>query len=832
MSDSGAIVPNATYRVQLHAGFTLDDAGQIADYLRDLGISHIYCSPYLQAAPGSKHGYDVVDHTRINDELGGRAAHRRLSAVLSSLGMGHILDIVPNHMAIAGRRSAWWWDLLKHGPASTYARFFDIDWDPPERRLAGKILVPILGDQYGRVLESGEIEVARDEDETFVRYHDHEVPIAPGSIDVLPGTPSDTDEAIAHVNSDPALLHPLLESQHYRLAYWRTDLELNYRRFFDINELVALRMEEPEVFDHVHALVLDLIEDGELDGLRIDHVDGLRTPESYLARLRRRAPHAYIVVEKILESDETLPQSWPVQGSTGYDWLNVCSRLFVDPAGEGPITELYAEVTDENPDLDELVREKKLLVMAEHLASDLERVTASFVEVCERHPRHRDYTRHELREALKEVTAALDVYRTYIDTDARTISSRDSARIESAIFAARGRRADIDSDLFDFLRAIMLLRHEGRAEDEFIMRWQQTTGPVMAKAVEDTLFYDFCPLVSLNEVGGHPGAWSITAEEFHQHNAAAADSWPAGMLAGSTHDTKRSEDVRARIHTLSEIPGEWGHAVRRWSAKNARHKTAGMPGPNTEYLLYQTLVGAHPLDVDRAVEYMRKATKEAKRFTSWTDPDAEFDAALEGFVRTILADADFTGDLESFAAPLIPAGRINALAQTLLKLTSPGVPDIYQGTEVWDLSLVDPDNRRPVDFESRRKLLDYVTAASHTEILALADDGAPKLFVIHKTLGLRAARPELFDRRAAYRPLAVEGPGADRAVAFARSDDLVTVVPRLVLSRPPEWREARVALPGGTWHNLFTGEPLSGEATVGSLFDPFPVALLSRAAGS
>ena len=826
MSDSGRTVPNATYRIQLHSGFTLDDAAQVADYLHDLGITHIYCSPFLQAASGSRHGYDVVDHTRINDELGGLAAHRRMSDVLARLSMGHILDIVPNHMAIAGRKSAWWWDVLKNGPASNFARFFDIDWDPPERPLAEKILVPILGDHYGRVLEAGEIEVARDEEEIFVRYHEHEVPLAPGSIDVLPGTPANDDEAIAHINSDPALLHTLLESQHYRLAFWRTDLELNYRRFFDINDLVALRMEEPEVFDHVHALALQLIEDGELDGLRIDHVDGLRNPDAYLTRLRHRAPIAYIVVEKILGAGETLPRSWPVDGTTGYDWLNVCSRLFVDPAGEKPLQDLYASFIGEEADLGELKREKKLLVMTEVLASDLERATAMLVEVCERHPRHRDYTRHELREALKEVTASLDVYRTYIDADARSISPEDAGRIEAAVALARDRRPDIDTNLFDFLEGVLKLGHEGRPETEFIMRWQQTTGPITAKSIEDTLFYDFCPLVSLNEVGGDPELWSTTIEGFHNHNALAARDFPLSMLATSTHDTKRSEDVRARIHTLSEIPDAWANAVRSWAVLNARHKTTDMPDRISEYLLYQTLVGAHPLDADRAADYMRKASKEAKRYTSWTAPDPDFDAALEKFVRGILGDAEFVRDLNDFVAPLIAAGRVNSLAQTVLKLTSPGVPDIYQGTEVWDLSLVDPDNRRPVDYDARRRLLDFVSTATHEEVLERTDEGAPKLFVIHRLLALRAERPDLFDRRAAYSPVPVEGPAAARAVAFARSDVMIVVVPRLVLARPPEWGEARVTLPAGEWRNLFTGESAHEAATVGRLFASFPVAVL------
>jgi (1->4)-alpha-D-glucan 1-alpha-D-glucosylmutase len=449
-----------------------------------------------------------------------------------------------------------------------------------------------------------------------------------------------------------------------------------------------------------------------------------------------------------------------------------------------------------------------------------------FVDVCERHPRHRDYTRHELRESLKELTAALDVYRTYIDADARTISSDDSIRIEAAVTTARERRPDIDSNLFDFLTAVLTLQHEGRPETEFIMRWQQTTGPIMAKAVEDTLFYDYCPLVSLNEVGGDADRWSTTVEEFHNHNAVAARDFPQTMLATSTHDTKRTEDVRARIHTLSEVPDAWGDAVSRWTELNGRYKTAGMPDANTEYLLYQTLVGAYPLGADRAIDYMRKATKEAKRQTSWTDPDLDFDAALESFVRGVLANEGFVRDLHEFVAPLIPAGRINSLAQTILKLTSPGVPDIYQGTELWDLSLVDPDNRRPVDYEARRRLLEFVSGATHKEVLARADSGAPKLFVIHRILALRAERPELFDRRATYSPLPVDGPSAERSVAFARAGELVVVVPRLVLSRPAEWTHAKVTLPPGDWRNLFTGESVAGDVALGRLLASFPVAVL------
>jgi (1->4)-alpha-D-glucan 1-alpha-D-glucosylmutase len=818
----------ATYRVQLQPEFTFDDLAGIVDYLDSLGISHVYCSPYLQAKPGSPHGYDVVDHTSLNQELGGNAAHERMCATLTRHGMGHIYDVVPNHMATAGRLSVWWWDVLKNGPSSSYARYFDIDWDPPERRLRNKILVPILGDHYGRVLEAGDIRLALVDDEIVVRYEDLEVPVAPGSIDQIPGAPSDLVEAIDFVNSEPALLHALLEAQNYRLAFWRTDLELNYRRFFDIDDLAALRVEEPDVFEHVHSVALGLVDEGKIEGLRIDHVDGLRNPLAYLRRLRRRAPAVHIFVEKILEPGERLPADWPVEGTTGYDWLNLCNGLFIDPASEAPLSELYATFTGEISDLHELEHAKKILVMEEILASDLARITALLLEVCERHTRYRDYTRLELQEAIREVTAALDVYRTYVDADDRSISGTDMKRIDAAMSEARDRRGDLDPNLFEFIAGVLKLEFDGLPETNFLMRWQQTTGPVMAKAVEDTLFYNYNRLVSLNEVGGDARRWGTSLDEFHRRNAAAAGEHPLGMLTTSTHDTKRSEDVRARIDVLTEVPSDWAEAVHRWSAMNEIHRTGEWPDRNTEYLIYQTLVGAHPLDVDRALEYVKKATKEAKVITSWTSPNAEFDQSVETFLRGILGDSDFTTDLESFVTPIVAAGRNNSLAQTLLKLTAPGTPDIYQGCELWNLSLVDPDNRGPVDFEARRKMLDFIRSATTNEVLDRMDEGAPKMFVIHRTLDVRRRLLGAFGVGSAYDPLWVNGPGAVNIVAYLRGGVVVTVVPRLTLTRPPDWGSAAVSLPTGEWRDEFTGATFNGDTPAGSLLQGFPVALLTR----
>jgi (1->4)-alpha-D-glucan 1-alpha-D-glucosylmutase len=808
----------ATYRVQLNHAFDLDAAADRVSYLAELGISHLYCSPYLQAAPGSQHGYDVVDHTSVNAELGGMDALERLAEELAARDMGHILDVIPNHMAIGSRASKWWWDVLKNGPDSSYARFFDIDWDPPDRRLSGKILVPILGDHYGRVLEAGELELAEADGELVVRYFDHEAPIAPGSLEQLPG-----EGSVERINSEPALLHSVLENQHFRLSYWRTDLELNYRRFFDINDLVALRVEEPEVFEHVHALALDLVDRGLLDGLRIDHVDGLRNPSVYLGNLRERARDVYIVVEKILEPGEELP-AWPVEGTTGYDFLNRVAGPFVDPDGEKPLTDFYTTFTGEISDLSELTYELKLKVMDELLASDVERLVALLSEVCERHPRHRDYPRHDLREALRTVVAELDVYRTYVDADARTVRSEDAHRIDSTVAAARTRRPDLDVDLFEFLAGLLLGRSEGGPEAEFTMRWQQTTGPVMAKGLEDTLFYNYNRMVALNEVGGDPGLWGSSVEEFHESNQAAADNWPHSLLATSTHDTKRSEDVRARLLLLTEIPDHWAEAVREWAGQNDRHKRLGYPDRNTEYLLYQTLVGAHPLGVERAVAHMHKATKEAKRFTSWTAPEPDYDKAVEEFVRAVLGDSDFVAALDEFVAPLVGPGRVNSLAILLLKLTCPGVPDIYQGTETWDLSLVDPDNRRPVDYEARRSLLSFIAGASADDVVARADIGAPKMFVIQRALDLRRRRPEAFEA-ASYTPLSVAGPGANKVIAFERAARVAVVVPRLVMGPSSP---ATVQLPPGMWHNVYTTERSADEASTTELFANFPVALLER----
>jgi (1->4)-alpha-D-glucan 1-alpha-D-glucosylmutase len=870
----------ATYRVQLHPGFTFDDAAGLADYLAALGVSHLYLSPILQAAPGSTHGYDVVDPGRVSEALGGEAAYDRLSRVLADRGLGQLLDVVPNHMAVAGRDNRWWWDVLENGPASRYADYFDIDWDPPEAKLRHTVLVPILGDHYGRVLEAGDLRLVRAGGGLLVRYHEHEMPVAPGAVAELLARAAtgagleelarlagglaalplpanraaarargraqealraelaalaERDERVARaidaeverVNSDPDVLDALLRQQHYRLAYWRTaGRELDYRRFFDIASLVALRTEDPEVFAEAHACVLRLLADGKLDGLRIDHPDGLRDPAAYFHRLQA-AGAGWVVAEKILAPGEHLRADWPVAGTTGYEFARHVTGLFVDPAAEGPLARLYADFTGQPADYAAVALESKHHVMRTSLAADVERLVALFVEVCEQHRRYRDYTRTELRHALRETLAALPVYRTYVRAETGAVADEDVRLVSAAAADARGRRPDLDGELFDFLTDVLLLRRRGDVEAQLAMRFQQVSAAVAAKGVEDTAFYRFNRLVALNEVGGDPGRFGTTVDEFHAWNARTARDWPSTLLATSTHDTKRSEDVRARLVLLSEVPDLWASAVWRWAWMNERHWRNGTPDRNAEYLLYQTLVGAFPLETDRALAYMEKAVREAKLETSWLDRAPAYEERLRAFVRDVSADESFTRDLEAFVVPLLPAARTVSLAQTLLKLTAPGVPDLYQGTELWDSSLVDPDNRRPVDFGLRRALLEALRDASPEDALARVDEGAPKLWLVQQALAARRRDPAPF--AGDYAPLRIAGERMGQAVAFLRGGTVATVVPRLVCGLRGDWRDTSVILPAGRWRNQLTGDALDGgPARLADVLARFPVALLRR----
>jgi len=839
--------PRATYRLQLRPGFGFDEAAAIVDYLAALGVSHAYTSPYLQAASGSTHGYDVVDHTHVNRELGGPAAHERFCETLATHDLGQVLDIVPNHMAVTPE-NAWWTDVLENGPSSRYASYFDVDWDPPERKLRNTVLLPVLGDHYGRVLEAGELVLERTGGSFVVRYFEHEFPVAPRTYDAVldrvracddvaflsraaaalpPAWATDrasvdarhrdkevlkrqlarlcverldiaeaVDAAVGAVNADVDALDGLLERQNYRLAYWRTaGEELDYRRFFDITGLAGLRMEDEHVFADTHALVLGWLRSGLLDGVRVDHPDGLSDPEGYVERLRSNAPDAWIVLEKILEPGEALPPAWPVDGTTGYDALARIGGLFLDPAGEAPLSDAYAAFAGASA-WSEVRREAKQHVVEHVLAADLSRLTNRFVEVCERNRRYRDFTRTDLRAVLAETLVAFPVYRTYV-RPGEAVRPEDERVIDEALTEAQQHRPDLDVELFTLLRRVL----RGEVDDELCERFQQTSGPVMAKGVEDTAFYRYVRLVSLNEVGADPSVFGTTLARFHAETAASAAS---SMVASSTHDTKRSEDVRARLALLSEIPDVFADAAERWAK---RHDP---PDRNLAWLVFQTLIGAHPLPLDRLRPYVEKVMREAKQHTSWTAPDEHHEGAVFGWLDELYADGELQVELAAFVAPLVDPGWTNALAAQLVKLTVPGVPDIYQGTELWDPSLVDPDNRRPVDFERRRRLLDELDRLSPAEAWARRAEGLPKLLVTRDAL---RARPD-----GAYRPLPVTGPAADHVIAFARDERVVTVAPRLPIG---------LAGAGG-WQDTAVVLPWSGAVAVADLLADFPVALVTR----
>ncbi len=878
-------IPFGTYRIQLHKDFTFDDASALAGYFQQLGISHVYCSPYLQAAPNSKHGYDVVDHHHVNQELGGEEAHERFCNQLGRFGLGQVLDIVPNHMAIAGQRNRYWWDVLENGPASVYASYFDIDWHPSEKKLRNKVLVPVLGDHYGRVLARHEVCVKRRGGNFFVDYFDNSLPAAPRSLDSvlagaaqrinsdylaflgdsyhnLPvstetdreslaarhrdkevirallgrfcnesaGAASAIDAELEKLNADVDALDAFLERQNFRLSFWKTaGEELMYRRFFDVNTLVGLRMESETVFKDTHSLILDWLQRGILDGIRIDHPDGLRDPDQYFHRLRSATPEGWILGEKILEPGEPLRKNWPIDGTTGYDFLNQAGGLFISPEGLEKITGFYQEFTGENTSYEDMCHEKKLLVMRDILGSDVNRLVTLFSEICENQRNHRDYTRTEIHRAIREVTACFPVYRTFLVSGMKEINPIDQHYIDEAITKAKKHREDVDPDLFDFIRDVLLLKYPGELENEFVMRFQQFTGPAMAKGVEDTTFYCYNRLISANEVGGDPGKPTISVSEFHQHCEEVQQDWPLTMLATSTHDTKRSEDLRARISLLSEMPEEWAEAVQRWSALNKQFKSGDYPDPNTEYLLYQTMMGAWPISAERLQQYMEKATRESKRITSWISPDEAFDKALQNFIEQVSKHEPFLQDLEKFVHPLIVPGRVSSLAQVLLKMTAPGIPDLYQGSEIWDLSLVDPDNRRPVDYDLRRRLLAELPSLNAESIWQRQEEGLPKLWLIHQCLLTRREHGRYFGKEGNYARLNAKGRAADHVAAFTRGNGAVVVVPRLILNLQAQWADTSIDLPEGRWKNQFTNEVFEGgEKRIADLFAKFPVSLLVR----
>ncbi len=813
--------PRCTYRLQLSRDFPFQAAADCAEYFASLGVSRLYCSPILQAAPGSSHGYDVVDPTRINDELGGELGFHRMVSQLRGEGLDVMIDIVPNHMATVVPANRWWWDILKHGLSSRYAGFFDVNWEPPVPSLKGKVLLGVLSDRYGRELESGRIALERRGDEVVVRYHDDVFPVSPASLDGI---------AVESVERDLDAFDALLQRQHYRLAYWRTaQAEVNYRRFFTIHSLIGLRVEVDEVLQESHRVVFELAHRGELAGLRVDHVDGLIDPLAYLQQVRQAAPDSYVVVEKILDYDERLAGGLPVDGTTGYDFIAHVDGLFVDSRNEETLTSLYHAFTGESQPFSELVRSCKREIMATELSPDLERLTTMLVAICEGYRAQRDRIRSELRDAVSEMTAAFTVYRTYLRPG--TSPSREDVRhVALAVEETVRRRPDIEPDLLAFISDLLLHKFSGASEAQFAARFQQFTTAVMAKGVEDTAFYRYHRLISLNEVGGNPAAFGRPVDSFHDYCSFIAKAWPKTMLTLSTHDTKRSADVRARLHLLSEMPAEWEAAVRSWAEHNGRYRSQGYPDRNLEYLIYQTLVGAWPIDAERLKQFLLKAAREGKAHTSWIDPVPAYEDAIAEFVNSLMADGEFMNELQTFIGrnQLVPYGRINSLAQTTLLLTCPGVPDLYQGSELWDLSLVDPDNRRPVDFQLRRRLLSEIQDAEAEQVLSRADEGVPKLWLVTRLLRTRRERPELFSG-SDYSPVVAHGAKANHAVSFVR-DRLLVVVPRLLFGLAGDWADTTIELPKGRWKNLLTGLEEDGQAPVAlsSLLSAFPVAVLAR----
>lgn len=885
--------PIATYRIQLQPQFTFQDAADIAPYLAELGISHVYCSPYLQAAIDSSHGYDVVDASHVNTQLGGAEAHARFCATLHGLGLAQMIDIVPNHMAIAGKQNPWWWDVLENGPSSFYATYFDVDWEASEERWPNKVLLPVLGNHYGRILEDGQLELKHSSGVFSLHYHEHVFPIDPSSLSGLlarvaeacasellafiaesharlprptvtsrhaverrhrdkmvllnlltqlcedaPEVRHAIDEEVGRLNSNPDALDILIEQQNYRLAFWRTAArDLGYRRFFDINDLAGLRVEHLEVFKDIHRLPFKWIKQGHVQGLRVDHPDGLRNPTEYFHRLRDACPDTWILAEKILEPGETLPTDWPIAGTTGYEFLNLVGGLAIDPQAEEAMSNIYKAFVgpqwEEGCDFHTLVCICKRLVLTQLLDSELSRLSNLFVTICERHRRHRDYTRHEMRDAICEAAIHFPVYRTYVSNAEKRVGESDKRYINDAISAAQNARPDMDPEIFLFLKELLLLRIDGERENELAMRFQQLTGPAMAKGLEDTAFYRYHRLVSLNEVGGDPSCFGTSVAEFHQRCITAQAERPRALLASTTHDTKRSEDVRARLALLSEIPYRWAQIVERWATHNDNHRVnRDEIDSNTEYLFYQTLVGAWPISTERITEYMLKAMREAKVHTSWTAQGKAYESQWQAFIEEIMKDKVFISELTTFVEPLIAPGRINSLAQSLIKMTAPGVPDIYQGTELWDLSLVDPDNRRPVDYSQRRQLLKRLEEYSIAEIIAQMDSGAPKLWLIQQALRLRNRHPNCFGPGGTYQPLEVEGQKQQHVVAYLRSgktEKVAVVTPRLVLGLAGDWADTTLHLPEGKWHNVLSKEDVSGGTIrVGTLLACFPVALLEK----
>ncbi len=878
MSNKHLYTPLSTYRLQFHRRFTFYDAIKIIPYLSKLGITHCYSSPFLMAHPGSTHGYDICHHNKINPEIGGEEGFHLFSKKLTAYKIGLIVDFVPNHMAADTEANPWWKNVLENGPESPYARFFDIDWEPLKPELKGKVLLPILGDQYGRVLERGELRLLYKNKTVCIKYYDNRFPVR------IPAAMKGYTESQWHaLNGTPGnpksfdALHQLLEAQSYRLAYWKTAIdEINYRRFFDVNTLVGLRMEDKRVFHITHKLILRLIQQRKIHGLRIDHIDGLFNPAEYLEQLKKSTPYPiYIVVEKILSGNEKLPHDWKISGTNGYDFLNQVNRLFIDNQNALKIKKNYERLTGRTTPFQIDAHVGKRLIMTTSLSSELHVLANALNQFSEKDRNSRDFTLVSLKNALREVIAHFPIYRTYITHT--SVTDTDRQAIAAAIAKAKKRNPAIETSVFEFLRHMLLPEHRdhlSEAKINFAMKVQQYTGPVQAKGLEDTAFYRHNVLVSLNEVGGDPGKFGCTPDEFHQANGFRHVHWPMTMSATSTHDTKRGEDIRARLNVLSEMPDLWNQKIIQWIRFTNAHRTDidGQLSPdlNDIYLFFQALIGCWPAEPEttahtrassslkeRIRDYMLKAIRESKRHTSWINRNEAYENAMIQFVDKTLDSPQTPAFLAMFLPTqktIARAGRLNSLAQLTLKASSPGVPDFYQGTELWDFSLVDPDNRRLVDYDHRIKLLKELSSLknisaqlSHiSHLLRNAHTGHVKLFLTNRCLQARRKWPDLF-LKGRYIPIRLS---TQQATAFARAHKgkiLLTVVPRLCAqdSTPKNpfplgkkfWKNEALPLAqelhAAVFHNIITGETIKPEGRgikqnlpLAKVFNTFPSALL------
>ena len=861
----------ASYRLQLHAGFPLAEAERVLPYLADLGISHVYLSPCLQAVPGSQHGYDVTDPTRISEDLGGEPAWASFVDCARSHNLQILLDIVPNHMS-ASQHNPWWDHVLAHGPFSEFAEYFDFRVRPHQ---PFRVHICSLARPYGEAIEAGELTIEIAHGRPRVRHYENTWPLGPASwgelLSAAPTQAADAQccfgelerlqfidepdakdriayercsaqagdtlgdarksgrlqDAVDRARGDKELVNAVLQRQFYSLHGWKLAGELgNYRRFFDIGTLSGIRMELPEVFAATHARIEAMIVRDEIAGLRVDHPDGLREPLEYFKRLRALLPKGRIYVEKILENDERLKDDWPIDGSVGYEFLAKVNRLWMDDARTDVLTSTYSDFTGHSVNFAALVREKKRAIVESTFCADHEQLAEAALEIARADWKTRDLSPRQLREALARLIIALPVYRTYRTLN--TLHDDEKRTITEAVQSARIGAPEIDSAVFDFLAALLTKSRLSEAGADFVAKWQQLTPAVMAKGVEDTTFYCYDRLVSCNEVGSQASLIGISAGKFHEFCHSLSDRWPNNLLATSTHDNKRSEDVRTRISILSEVPERWAEALHLWSNLNAPAWQNHAPDRHAEYLLYQTLIGAWPIDQERCWRYMLKACREAKIKTSWHEPNYAYEESIRGFVDGVFQRPDFIASLERFIDPLILPGRINSLAQTLIKMVVPGVPDFYQGTELWDLSLVDPDNRRPVDFELRAAFVRRARSLSAAEVAAEWDSGLPKLWMTARVLAIRRERAEDFSDQSKYQPLIAQGTHLARLFAFRRGENLIAVVPRFIMSLGGEWGDTRLPLPGGAWRNCFTDAVFQREAIPDTLFNSFPVALLIR----